>query len=241
MRLPSRARSLLAAEVVLLGVLGALLGLLVAGSVRIPVGPFDADLSLRPALTGSTTVDVPPLGQLQLDTHDGPVQLGVSVASLRPEAARAIVADPDSLRDLGGDVARDVAAEVAQRVGVGDDGPGGLRPQGRDRHPELHGPVVGVELQLAERGDVHGRAAGEGRSQGEVGVEGAHGDADAAGDEQPEQRAEHAEEDDLRGEQAAGSARQAHGSSLPLRGGAQPPQVPPGGLTGHPWGVLWPA
>jgi predicted phosphodiesterase len=115
-RLPSRTRSLVVGEVVLLGVLGALIGLLVAGSVRIPVGPFDADLSLRPALGGSTTVDVPPLGRLELDTHDGPVRLAVGVAALRAEAARAIVADPDSLRTLGSDVGRDVRDGVRELV-----------------------------------------------------------------------------------------------------------------------------
>ena len=116
MRLPSRRSSLVTAEVVLVGVLGALLGLFVAGSVRIPVGPFDADLSLRPALTGSTTVDVPPLGQLHLDTHDGPVRLGVAVASLRADAARDIVADPASLADLGGDVQSDLRRGVVELV-----------------------------------------------------------------------------------------------------------------------------
>jgi predicted phosphodiesterase len=115
-RLPSSRSSLLTAEVALVGVLGALIGLLVAGSVRIPVGPFDADLSLTPALSGSTVVDVPPLGQLQLDTHDGPVRLGVAVASLRAEAARAIVADPDSLRTLGSDVQSDLRGGVRELV-----------------------------------------------------------------------------------------------------------------------------
>jgi predicted phosphodiesterase len=113
-RVPSRRSSLVAAEVALIGVVGALLGLLVAGSVRIPVGPFDADLSLTPSLRGSTTVDVPPLGRLELDTHDGPVRLGVSVAALRADAARAIVADPDSLRGLGSEVQGDL------RRGVGE-------------------------------------------------------------------------------------------------------------------------
>lgn len=90
--------------VIAVGLLGALLGLLVAGDVRASVGPFEADLSLRPAVSGSTVVAIPPLGQLQLDTHAAPVRLDVSVTSLRDDAARAIAADPESLRGLGAEV-----------------------------------------------------------------------------------------------------------------------------------------
>ena len=121
MRTPSRRAVVVGLEVALIGVVGAVLGLLVAGTVRVPVGPFDADLSLRPSLGGRTTVAVPPLGQLELDTHDGPVRLGVEVAALRADAARQIVRDPDSLRTLGTDVQadlRDGVGELAVRTAV---------------------------------------------------------------------------------------------------------------------------
>jgi predicted phosphodiesterase len=115
-RLPARARVVLAAEVVLVGVLGALLGLLVAGRVSTPVGPFDASMAFAPALGGSTTVDVPPLGQLRLDTHDGPVRLGVRIETLRMDAAQAIVADPDQLRGLGDQAQSDLRAGMVDLV-----------------------------------------------------------------------------------------------------------------------------
>jgi len=104
----ARHRLVVALEVVAVGLLGALLGLLVAGDVRTSVGPFEADLSLRPALSGSTVVAIPPLGELQLDTHTSPVRLGVSVTTLREQAARAIAADPESLRGLGSEVDADL-------------------------------------------------------------------------------------------------------------------------------------
>ncbi len=93
-----------------IGLLGALLGLLVAGDVTRQVGPFTASLSLRPALTGGTVIELPPLGELQLDTHHTPVLLDVRVTQLRGDAARAIAADPDSLRGLGAEVNRDLRA-----------------------------------------------------------------------------------------------------------------------------------
>ena len=105
-----RRRALVAFEVVAVGLLGALLGLLVAADVRTDVGPFQADLSLRPATSGSTVVALPPLGELQLDTHDSPVRLGVRVTQLRGDAARAIAADPASLQGLGAEVDRDLRA-----------------------------------------------------------------------------------------------------------------------------------
>jgi predicted MPP superfamily phosphohydrolase len=109
-----RGRLLPLAPIAAVGMLGALLGLLVAGTVRVPVGPFTADLSLRPALSGSTVVAVPPLGQLQLDTHDGPVRLSVRVTQLRTDAARSIAADPESLRGLGEEVGTDLRAGVRE-------------------------------------------------------------------------------------------------------------------------------
>jgi predicted phosphodiesterase len=115
-RLPARARVVLVAEVVLVGVLGALLGLLVAGRVSTPVGPFDASMTFAPAVGGGTTVDVPPLGQLQLDTHDGPVRLGVRIETLRTDAAQAIVADPDQLRGLGDEAQSDLRAGMVDLV-----------------------------------------------------------------------------------------------------------------------------
>ncbi|MCW2615754.1 MAG: metallophosphoesterase [Frankiales bacterium] len=105
---PGRHRALVVLEVVAVGLLGALLGLLVAGDVSREVGPFQADLSLRPSLSGATVVEVPPLGELQLDTHRTPVKLDVRITSLRGDAARAIAADPTTLRGLGAEVDRDL-------------------------------------------------------------------------------------------------------------------------------------
>ena len=104
------ARLLVAVEVIAIGVLGAVLGLLVAGTVSIPVGPFETDMELRPTVGGGTSVAVPPLGALQLDTHGGPVHLGLRVTQLRDDAARSIVADPTRLAGLGDEVNSDVRA-----------------------------------------------------------------------------------------------------------------------------------
>ncbi len=109
-------RVLVSAELIAVGLLGAILGMLIAGRVTTGVGPFEAEMSLRPALSGSTTVQVPPLGELQLDTHAGPVSLGVRITQLRSDAAKAIVADPEQLRGLGAEVNSDLRAGLVSLV-----------------------------------------------------------------------------------------------------------------------------
>ena len=107
-----RGRLLLAVELAGVGLLGALLAVAVAGTVTREVGPFSADLSLQPSLTGGTEVAVPPLGRLLLDTHDGPVRLEVGISQLRPDAARSIATNPNALRGLGAEVNDDLRAGV---------------------------------------------------------------------------------------------------------------------------------
>ncbi len=86
---------------------GAALALLVAGSVRAQVGPFDTTVSARPALTGYTAVRLAPLGSIELDTHDAPVGLEVRVEELRLDEAERIAQDPTVLNSLEDDIADD--------------------------------------------------------------------------------------------------------------------------------------
>ncbi|MFJ6085336.1 metallophosphoesterase [Streptomyces sp. NPDC092369] len=94
---------------VLVVVLGAWLGLLVVGNVRVPVGPMDTTMTLRPSLTGGTKIDISPLGALQLDSHHAPVRLDVNVDQLDPVRAQALVDHPERLSGLQDEVAHDVA------------------------------------------------------------------------------------------------------------------------------------
>ncbi|MGW1539294.1 metallophosphoesterase family protein [Streptomyces sp. NPDC002309] len=88
--------------------LGAWLGLLVVGNVRVPVGPMDTTMTLRPSLTGGTKINVSPLGALHLDSHLAPVRLDVNVDQLDPERSQALVDHPERISGLQAEVARDV-------------------------------------------------------------------------------------------------------------------------------------
>ncbi|MFG3152687.1 metallophosphoesterase [Streptomyces sp. NPDC048219] len=88
--------------------LGAWLGLLIVGNVRVPVGPMNTTMTLRPSLTGGTKINVSPLGALQLDSHIAPVRLDVNVDQLDPDRAQALVDHPERLSGLQDEVAQDV-------------------------------------------------------------------------------------------------------------------------------------
>ncbi len=98
--------------IVVVGMLGAGLGLLLAGSTRADAGPFVLDLSLRPSTHAETVIEVPPLGEIALDTHAGPLQLDVRVAELNEADARRIVKNPTQLASLGEQVNHDVRAAL---------------------------------------------------------------------------------------------------------------------------------
>ncbi|MFF3345630.1 metallophosphoesterase [Streptomyces sp. NPDC002779] len=89
--------------------LGAWLGLLIVGNVRVPVGPMNTTMTLRPSVSGGTKINISPLGALQLDSHIAPVRLDVNVDQLDPERAQALVNHPERLSGLQDEVARDVA------------------------------------------------------------------------------------------------------------------------------------
>ncbi|MGW1472704.1 metallophosphoesterase family protein [Streptomyces olivaceus] len=88
--------------------LGAWLGLLVVGNVRVPVGPMNTTMTLRPSLNGGTKINVSPLGALRLGSHVAPVRLDVNVDQLDPARAEALVDHPERLSGLQDEVAHDV-------------------------------------------------------------------------------------------------------------------------------------
>ncbi|MFD7462347.1 MULTISPECIES: metallophosphoesterase family protein [unclassified Streptomyces] len=112
------ARALGVVAVVLLG---GWLGLLVVGQVRVPVGPMDTTMTLRPSFTGGTKINVSPLGALHLDSHIAPVRLDVNVDQLDPVRSQALVDHPERLSGLQDEVTRDVGhgtLDLAVRSGV---------------------------------------------------------------------------------------------------------------------------
>ncbi|NDU76064.1 hypothetical protein GWI34_26050, partial [Actinomadura sp. DSM 109109] len=91
--------------VVLIGLAGGYIGLLAGGSHVTPVGPADVQLTLHPSLHGGTTLKLPPLGSLRLDTHAGPVSLEARLTDLRPDQAKNLIEDETELDRLTDQIA----------------------------------------------------------------------------------------------------------------------------------------
>lgn len=93
--IPRRVRR--AAMITALAILGTVVGTQLAGSGDYKVGPLDVHMSLGPSWYGSSTVEVPPLGALSADTHDGPVALNARIRQLDEDETRHIIENPQQL------------------------------------------------------------------------------------------------------------------------------------------------
>ncbi|MEV6815350.1 metallophosphoesterase [Micromonospora sp. NPDC051296] len=90
-------RAAVALAILVVTLAGVLAGVIAGGNVGTDIGPFHARLSVSPAANGGTTVDIPPLGSLLLDSHDGPTHLTVELGALDQGRVEALIDDPASL------------------------------------------------------------------------------------------------------------------------------------------------
>ncbi len=85
---------LLIAEIIVIGLIGAWLGLLAGGNLDAGVGPLRTRLSVAPSIGGGSTVEIPPLGELRVKTHQGPWKLTAEVTRIDAADARRIFSNP---------------------------------------------------------------------------------------------------------------------------------------------------
>lgn len=141
-----------AAGLVTVVLLGAWLGLLVVGNVRVPVGPMNTTMTLRPSFTGGTKINVSPLGALALDSHIAPVRLDVNVDQLDPDRSQALVDHPERLSGLQDEVTEDVGRgtlDLAVRSSVAVvDKRHRPRPRGLPPSPARPGHAAALALTL---------------------------------------------------------------------------------------------
>ncbi|MEH1102826.1 metallophosphoesterase [Micromonospora sp. CPCC 205561] len=103
--------------VLLVALVGVVIGVLAGGRVNTEIGPFQADLAVAPAMSGGTTVDIPPLGALLLDSHDGPTHLTVELGALDQSRTEALLDDPASINRASQSAVDDVREGVL-RLGL---------------------------------------------------------------------------------------------------------------------------
>ncbi|HEX2361982.1 MAG TPA: metallophosphoesterase [Jiangellaceae bacterium] len=114
-------RALPTLAMVLAGLVGAWLGLLVAGTTEATVGPLGVDAAITPAWGGETVVEVDPIGTLVIDSHNAPLRVHVAVRTVDIAGVRTIVASPAELAALDDRLVadlRDVLRKAAARAGL---------------------------------------------------------------------------------------------------------------------------
>ena len=97
---------------------GAVLGVLLLGRVTAPIGPFDAQLSFRPSLTGGAQVGIPPLGSLNVDAYDGPLQLEIQLRRIDQLRAESLASHPAWVDRIVDEVSADLQSAVVHLVWV---------------------------------------------------------------------------------------------------------------------------
>ncbi|MGW4944909.1 metallophosphoesterase family protein [Actinoplanes sp. NPDC004185] len=102
------------AAVVAVSLTGVVVGTMLFAQSEVAVGPFRADMSISPSIEGGTEVQIPPLGSLHLDSHDGPIHLKVDLGSLDQERTEALIDDPTAISAAGQSAVDDVTKGVLQ-------------------------------------------------------------------------------------------------------------------------------
>ena len=105
------------ATVALVSICGVVIGTMLFAHANLAVGPFRAEMSISPSIGGGTEVDIPPLGSLHLNSHDGPVHLKVDLGSLDQSRTEALIDDPGAISSAGEHAVDDVRLGVT-RLGV---------------------------------------------------------------------------------------------------------------------------
>jgi predicted phosphodiesterase len=111
-RSPWTGRIRIGAAVALVSICGVVVGVLLFAQTDTNVGPFKAEMSLTPSVRGGTEVDIPPLGSLHLDSHDGPLHLKVDLGSLDQSRTEALIDDPTAISAAGQSAVDDVTGGV---------------------------------------------------------------------------------------------------------------------------------
>jgi predicted MPP superfamily phosphohydrolase len=88
------------------------LGLLLGGTVHHEVGPLATSMRVLPTWGGGTVVDIPPLGELVVDTHGGPLGIHARLVGVDVDEAGAIMDDPELLTGLRAQAEEDLRWEL---------------------------------------------------------------------------------------------------------------------------------
>jgi hypothetical protein len=108
--------------IIAVAVVGVVLGVLLGGRTESEIGPFTTELQVTPSLVGDAEVQIPPLGALHLDSHEGPAHLTVRFDQLDPRRTEALISDPNGVARASQDAVDDVTDGAIKRPPSGRSG-----------------------------------------------------------------------------------------------------------------------
>lgn len=85
---------------VVVGILGALVGILLTPPTTVDVGPVTATIHLRPSMDPRTVILLPPVGEVSFATHTAPVEIEATVQGVDIAAAENLLYSDEALREL---------------------------------------------------------------------------------------------------------------------------------------------
>lgn len=116
-------RTGLVIALILVSLVGVGIGLRLGGNVQQDVGPFAARFELHPSVSGGTSVDIPPLGSLDLASHAGPAHLSLSLGALNQARAEQLVTRPNGIAEASDTAVPDIedglTRLILESVGAG--------------------------------------------------------------------------------------------------------------------------
>ncbi len=111
-RTPAWLRS--GAAITLVALAGVFLGVQLGGHTSNDVGPFRVDFAVVPSWTGDAHVQIPPLGAITVDSHDGPAELNARIRLLDEKRTRELINDPKLIDAASEEAAADIATAVRE-------------------------------------------------------------------------------------------------------------------------------
>jgi len=100
------------AAVALVAFTGVLLGVQLGGHTTSDVGPFSVDFAVEPSWTGDSQLQIPPLGSITVDSHDGPAELTGRIKLLDEKRTKALINHPQQIDAASDEAATDISSAV---------------------------------------------------------------------------------------------------------------------------------
>lgn len=103
---------------ILLAIVGAGIGLQLVPASTVQVGPLTTTVHLRPSLEPRTVLKLPPVGEVEFETHRAPVTIEARVQGVDLRQAQQLLASPSAMTDLEKTAPEALTSGIIQNAGL---------------------------------------------------------------------------------------------------------------------------